>query len=116
MGGPAISEPSVEGSTSLAQETGAPQENPSTVNGRERADRVVLQPFQELCGRLEEIQRTDHEVILILSSGTLCFPSDSEEARICINAFEGKEGNEVRILRTPDSVKPRFGNQEEQAR
>lgn len=72
------------------------------------ASSLVLQPFQELCGRLERIHRSDLEVIVDLSSGTLRFPTGSEEAKICTNELAGKEGEQVKILRTPSAGEPLF--------
>lgn len=69
-------------------------------------DCVVLGPYEELCGGLVEIRRTDTEVVVELSAGTLRYPSGSREATLCAQELAGNEGSRVGILRVPATDEP----------
>lgn len=69
-------------------------------------DRVVLEPYQELCGRLEEIETAEESIRIHLSTGTLEFDRESRAAQACISALQDSKGERVGILYVPFSVEP----------
>lgn len=82
-------------------------------NRPERGKRIFLAPFEELCGRVIDLQRTDVDLVVKLTSGTLVFPLNSTEAAICEDELEGNAGNWVSILRISDPDNPILVNNPE---
>lgn len=70
------------------------------------ANFLLLNLYEELVGRLEDIHHVDNYIIIILSSGSLRYSVGSREAEIVRSQLEGKEGTVVRILRTPSQTDP----------
>lgn len=68
--------------------------------------RIFLGSYEEVWGRLVEVQRTDGNLAIHLSVGTLLFPIESVEAEICIAELDGSNGARVAILRTDDLDRP----------
>jgi len=73
---------------------------------RPDVDRIVLSPYQEVCGRLEGIDRTAGTIWIHLSAGSLRYPVGSPAARACQGALADAEGEWVGILRTPSRDEP----------
>ena len=69
-------------------------------------DVVHLDPFEEICGQLQNLHRVDGMLYVQLTAGTLEFPTISVEAGICERELADKIGELVRILRIPDAGKP----------
>ena len=74
-----------------------------TASDLEQLERIVLEPLQELCGRLEGIHRTNTQLVIVISSGILKYPLNSGDARICEQILTGNIGDWVSILRSPDT-------------
>lgn len=79
------------------------EETESSASDLEQLERTVLEPPQELCGRLEGIHRTDTQLVVVVSSGVLKFPLDSSDDRICEQELMGNIGDRVSILRSPQA-------------
>lgn len=67
---------------------------------------IRLREFQEASGRLLAIDEGGEQVSIVLSVGTLQYPSHSREAEICLEEFREEVGNRVSILRTPSRTNP----------
>lgn len=59
---------------------------------------VILEPFEEIRGRLTTVDVDQQYTYIELTSGTLRFNGQSDEARMCLNALEGCIGNRISIL------------------
>lgn len=75
----------------------------TSFDSTQQLDHTVLEPFQELCGHLKGIRRTDTQLVILASSGVLKFPLNSSDARICEQELEGNIGKQISILRSMNS-------------
>lgn len=113
---PGPSAPSIKGSIKPDAERGQTSggyDRTDPANRPERGKRIFLAPFEELCGRVIDLQRTDVDLVVNLTSGTLVFPLNSTEAAICEDELEGNAGNWVSILRISDPDNPILVNNPE---
>jgi hypothetical protein len=70
----------------------------------EHPEVLSLDSYQEIRGRLAQLESDDQFIYIELSSGTLRFECDSPEAEICGKQLKGNEGTFVSILRTDDPM------------
>lgn len=66
----------------------------------------MLDPYEEIRGRLESVREDDSWLHVELSSGTLAFRADSKAAEICKTTLNDAENPLVSILKTPDLRSP----------
>lgn len=65
-----------------------------------------LRPYQEACGYLASLERTEDWLLIEFSPRKLRFPIPSRKAEICQRELEGHEGQRVAILRAPLPDRP----------
>ena len=69
---------------------------------------IRLRPYEEVCGRLDEMYQTDTHLVIGISSEVLKLPLNSVDARVCERELEDCVGASVSILRSPDSKQSLF--------
>jgi len=80
---------------------------------RRSRERITLDPWQEVTGKLENVKVDKGWLLVHLSVGTLVFPAASPEARICMTELTASLGSRVSILRTSIDEKPLVVNSED---
>lgn len=61
-----------------------------------------LNDYEEIIGRVEQIERNEGYVYVHLSTGSLIFEQGTPQAVICAQTLAGKEGRLVGIIRIPN--------------
>lgn len=59
---------------------------------------VILDQFEEIQGRLTTLSSDRRYTYIELTSGTLRFDAQSDEARMCLETLEGCIGDRISIL------------------
>lgn len=67
---------------------------------------VWLDPYEEICGKLESIEQDESHRSIQLSSGLLRYELGSAEANICNRELQDEEGAHVGILNIPEEDPP----------
>lgn len=89
--------------TKVASSTGKQPQIPNSIEG---ANIVVLDRWEEITGRIVNIEEIDRQLIISLSTGTIVFSVQSPEHDIVQEQLRGKEGCSASILRTDSATEP----------